>query len=231
MMIEFDGKFGQVVIVQPDDPRFGQVIGGLPYGQSTRPITVRNTGSEPLRLLAPPNPNHTNPTCTNTAIRASGFAVGDIIEPGQERSGVITFAPRYRGLHIGTLRFLTEPPGDYYIKNVGGQGIVNASAEVPVAVSCEPAGALVVRNRGDRPLVITQAETDNPHFTVETDLPVTVPPEFEHGSIGVRISIRYNGSTEQLGREQLGRVTLHFAATDIGPVTPVSIYLSGRHNG
>jgi hypothetical protein len=226
-MIEFDGKFGEVVIVQADDPRFGTVgDNGLAYGKDTRLIKFTNSTDHPATLMTPPAPFKSNPGCTSTTIHSEGFKIGDTIQPGEARTGKVVFTPRYRGGHAGTLRFFTDPATDAVITGVGGKGVVNAVAEVPVAVAIGTSGPakFILRNRGDRPLVLTEAAIDNPQFEVVTHLPVTVPPEFDGGSDGVEIVVQFVPGKPG---EQLGKLTLSFEPTDIGPVAPATVNLSG----
>jgi hypothetical protein len=232
-----DGKtYGEVAIIPMGDPRFGTVgPTGLPFGEKRLPIEVRNVGDSPLVLIAPPAPFPSNPFVTNVNFIVEGFSVGDTIAPGAARTGTVIFRPTLRRRQEGTIRFFTNTcVGECVITGVNGIGVTNALCQVPISlnVGSAPAGgsvtsAFLLVNRGDRPLVISDASQiviDNPRFTVTTPLPIIVPPEFMGGDAGVPIAVRFAPTA---AGEQIGRITLNFNATEIGPVGSCTINVSG----
>jgi hypothetical protein len=231
-----DGKtFGEVVIVPMSDARFGMNVGGIQFGEKRLPIEVRNTGDAPLILTTPPAPFPSNPFLTNTNFFVEGFAVGDSILPGAAKTGTVVFRPTLRRLQKGGIRFFTNTcVGECVIESVNGVGISNALCVVPpnLNVGSAPAGGSVVGaflliNRGDRELRIDnpgQIVIDNPVFTVTNPLPIIVPPEFSGGDAGVAINVRF---APVAAGQQIGKVTLNYTATNLGPVDPCSVNLSG----
>jgi hypothetical protein len=232
-----DGRtFGEVVVVPVGDPLFGTVgPTGLPFGEKRLPIEVRNVGDAPLLLLAPPAPFTSNPFVTNVNFIVEGFTVGQMIPPGGVAVGSVIFRPTLRQLQEGTIRFFTNTcVGECVLTGVNGIGITNAvnkgtpSLNVgSAAVGSFVENSFLMINRGDRALVISdpsQIVIDNPVFSVVSPLPIIVPPEFQGGAAGVAVRVRF---TPTVVGQQIGRITFNYSPTDIGPVLPFTLNVSG----